>query len=241
MQKLLDTRTRNDKISKTQDTPPGVRLAGLSLMPDDIICPWSNAAKCRELCLKHTGRGVFPNVIKSRQKKTDFWHNDELAFLAQLRRELINFEKACRRDGLQPAVRLNVLSDIQWENYGIPQAFPNIILYDYTKHARRLAPGSTPDNYKLIFSYSGAPKYAGQVARAVKTDAPISVVFKYIPTDPNYKFLDRPIINGDQSDLANVNAGRVIVGLKYKNAGADAETVAASDFVVDPDLIARAA
>jgi hypothetical protein len=239
MQKLLDTRTGNDKIKKTQDNTPGVRLAGLSLMPDDIICPWSNAAKCRELCLKHAGRGKFQHVINSRQKKTDFWHNDELGFLAQLRRELINFEKTCRRAGLQPAVRLNVLSDIQWENYGIPQAFPTIIFYDYTKHARRL--GKTPDNYKLIFSYSGAPKYAGQVARAVKTDAPISVVFKYIPTDPSYRFLNRPIINGDQSDLANVNAGRVIVGLTYKNAGADAETVAASDFVVDPDLIARAA
>ena len=91
-----------------------------------------------------------------------------------------------------------------------------------------------------MFSYSGAAKYQPQVKRALKTDAPISVVFTDIPTDPNYRFLGRPVIDGDRSDLINLEAGPVIIGLKYKRTKADADTVQQSDFVINPNLIASA-
>tara|TARA_R110001583_G_scaffold20436_3_gene78786 strand:- start:6666 stop:7412 length:747 start_codon:yes stop_codon:yes gene_type:complete len=239
--KLLDTGKANTKIKKTElhsSVKEAVRIASLSLMPDDILCPWSIAAGCNELCLQSSGRGRFDNVAQGRQRKTDFWHNDAHAFLAQLVRELENFEKLCIKTNVKPIVRLNVISDIQWERHGIPQLFPNITFYDYTKQAHRI--GKTPSNYNLMFSYSGAPKYQTQVKRALKTDAPISVVFTRIPTDPNYRFLGRPVIDGDQSDLVNLDAGKVIIGLKYKRTKADKSTVEQSDFVINPDIIATA-
>lgn len=244
MQKLLDTGLGNTKVSKTESLADGVRLASLSLMPDPIICAQSGAADCFNLCIKKSGRGRFDNVAQGRQRKTDYWHEDRAGFLAQLKRELANFEKLCHKTNKRPVVRLNVLSDIQWEKHGIPQAYPGIFAYDYTKQAHRI--GKTPENYKLIFSYSGAAKYQPQVQRALKTDAPMAVVFTELPTDPNYRFLGRPVIDGDRSDLINVNAGPVIIGLRYKNTGASADTVAGSPFIVDPNqpflnLIARVA
>lgn len=91
-----------------------------------------------------------------------------------------------------------------------------------------------------MFSYSGAAKYQPQVKRALKTDAPISVVFTDIPTDPNYRFLGRPVIDGDQSDLINLNAGKVIIGLKYKRTKASNQAIEKSDFVINPNIIAAA-
>jgi hypothetical protein len=236
--KLLDTGTSNTKIRKTEKSSDNVRMASLSLMPDEIICPYSGNAGCKNLCLKESGFGRFDNVAQGRQHKTDYWHQDRRNFLRQLGRELTNFEKLCFKTNLQPVVRLNVLSDIQWERHGIPQAFPAIKFYDYTKIAQRI--GKTPSNYRLMFSYSGTKAYEPQVKRALKTDAPISVVFTELPTNPEYRFLGRPVIDGDQSDLINLNAGKVIIGLKYKRTKASTQSVEQSDFVINPNIIAAA-
>jgi hypothetical protein len=122
-------------------------------------------------------------------------------------------------------VRSNVFSDVAWEELGIPQAFPEIFWYDYTKRAARI--GNTPDNYDLMFSYSGAPKYQKQVEIALKTDVPIAVVFKNgMPKE----FLDREVINGDKSDLANLKARNKVVGLKLKGNEAKKSN---SPFIID--------
>ena len=236
--KLLDTGTSNTKIRKTEKKADNIRMASLSLMPDEIICPWCVKAGCKNLCLKESGFGRFDNVAQGRQRKTDYWHANQSEFLTQLRNELTNFEKLCNKTNVQPVVRLNVLSDIQWERHDIPQAFPAIKFYDYTKLAQRL--DKTPDNYRLMFSYSGTKAYQPQVKRALKTDAPISVVFTELPTNPAYRFLGRPVIDGDQSDLINLNAGKVIIGLKYKRTKASTQSVEQSDFVINPNIIAAA-
>ena len=110
------------------------------------------------------------SVAKGRQNKTDYWHFDRAGFLAQLKKEIASFEKLCAKQGKLAAFRLNTISDIPWEKYGIPQAFPNSKFYDYCKSANRL--GKTPENYDLMFSFSDAPKYQRQVERALQTDAP---------------------------------------------------------------------
>ena len=236
--KLLDTNASNTKVKKTEKKTDNVRLASLSLMPDDILCPWSTKAGCKNLCLQESGRGRFDNVAQGRQRKTDYWHANQSEFLTQLHNELTNFEKLCFKTNVQPVVRLNVLSDIQWERHDIPQAFPTISFYDYTKLAQRL--DRTPSNYRLMFSYSGTKAYQPQVKRALKTDAPISVVFTELPTNPNYRFMGRPVIDGDQSDLINLNAGPVIIGLKYKRTKASNQAIEQSDFVINPNIIAAA-
>ena len=230
--KLLDTTGANTKLAKT-NKGDAYRVAGLSLMPSKALCPWALKAKCFDVCLESAGMGVFSNVKAGRQAKADFYTNDRAGFLAQLRKELTNWEKLCTKKGIKPAVRLNVLSDVQWERHNIPQEFPNIFFYDYTKIAHRI--GKTPDNYKLMFSYSGAVDYQVAVSTAIKGDCPVAVVFR----DSNFPatFLGRPVVNGDASDIDNVMAGRVIIGLKAKGKAVKGET----DFIVETNIIARQA
>ena len=230
--KLL-ARTGNTKLVKTAKGEPVV-LAGLSMMPTPELCPASKAAQCFDDCLKHSGlAAVYKSVNAARQKKTEWFTADRDGFLAQLRRELGNLEAYALKQGKRAVVRLNVLSDVAWEAYGIPQAFPGIDFYDYTKRADRL--GKTPENYKLMFSYSAAPKYGKQVDKALQTDAPITVVFRGgLPAE----YLGRPVIDGDKSDLDNLKARGQIVGLRVK--GNDAKR-SNSPFIVDANIITRGA
>tara|TARA_E500000081_G_scaffold154806_1_gene192977 strand:- start:1259 stop:1951 length:693 start_codon:yes stop_codon:yes gene_type:complete len=229
--KLLDRSGANTKLAKTNSGAEYL-VAGLSMFPDDILCAYRKRAECGETCLVFSGMArVFPKINEARKRKTQWYHDDREAFLTQLRKEIRLHEKNCIKKGVKPAVRLNVLSDVAWEKHGIPQEFPNVFFYDYTKNVHRL--GKTPDNYKLIFSYSGAKDYLPFVAKAVTTDVPVAVVFKNrLPST----FMGREVIDGDKSDLDNVVAGRVIIGLVEKATGSEAP-----NFMVDPDVIAVAA
>jgi len=232
--KLLDTTGGNTKLAKN-NRDITIRVAGLSLYPNDTLCPMRHAAGCAKPCLVSAGRGTMSNVISGRQAKTDYFLSDRAAFIAQLKRELANFERVCQKAGVIPYVRLNVLSDIQWElpAYGeIPQSFPNIRFYDYSKLAKRL--GNTPDNYELMFSYSRAPEYQKQVDMALKTNVPISVVF-YGPMPET--FLGRPVINGDNSDIENLKHTGAIIGLKYKPARGQRIDPLDHVFIVDTNQI----
>ena len=232
--KLLDTNGSNTKLKKN-NKPIDIRVAGLSLYPNDLICAMRNIALCKKPCLRNSGRGAFDNVEQARKAKTDYYMNDRAGFIAQLIKELTNFEKLCRKTGVVPYVRLNVISDIQWElktNGAIPQLFPNINFYDYTKIAKRL--GKTPSNYELMFSYSQAPAYQGQVKRAQQTDVPMSVVF-YGPM-PDI-FLGKKVINGDNSDIENLKHKNCIIGLKYKIAKGQGVDPLDAPFIVNTNLI----
>ena len=154
---------------------------------------------------------VYDSVNEARARKTEFFKTDQSGFLEQLRRELHNFAKLCSKLGLTPWVRLNVLSDVAFEKYGIPQEFPELNLYDYTKRAARLL--KTPPNYHLMFSYSGAAKYHNQVLKAFETGVPIAAVFRGPMPET---FLGREVVNGDKSDLLNLSQPGKIIGLKAK-------------------------
>ena len=227
--KLLSTSASNTKIAKTQKKEKvQTRVASLSMLPDDIICPASKAAGCRAGCLESAGMGAFSNVKAGRKAKTDWFHADQVGFLDQLRKELGNFDTLCKRKGFVGQVRLNTISDIAWESLGIPQLFPDLSFYDYTKRVQRI--GKTPANYKLMFSYSGARTYQKQVAQ-LPDGYPMAVVFRHsLPTH----FMGRVVIDGDKSDLDNLRGGHVVVGLLAKGK-AKKDT---SGFVVDSNLIA---
>lgn len=226
--KLLDRSGANTKLAKTNDGSEYL-VAGLSMYPDDVLCAFRKRAECDKTCIVFSGMArVFPKVNESRQRKSAWFHEDRPAFLTQLRKELRLHEKNCIKKGVKPAVRLNVFTDVQWEKLGIPQEFPDIFFYDYTKVASRLH--KLPPNYKLMFSYSGAKAFRPFLLKAWTQDIPISVVFKN--KLPRF-FMGREVIDGDKSDLDNVAAGQVIVGLIEKVTGNEASP----SFVVDPDLI----
>lgn len=226
--KLLNTNASNTKIMKTQ-TGTEYEIASLSLMPDGILCPSQVIAECKTPCLVSSGRGQMHSVAKARQSKSDLWHNDQEQFLQLLKKEMAAFVKRCEKRGKLAAFRLNTISDIPWEKYGIPQMFPTALLYDYTKLAARL--NRTPENYKLMFSYSAAPAYQNQVKAALKTDAPMTVVFRGgMPKT----FLGKVVMDGDKSDLKNLYSKNMIIGLKLK--GGKAIQASTSPFIVDnPD------
>ena len=225
--KLLSTNANNTKIRKSQKES-GLRIASLSLYPNDLICSGAALALCMKPCLKDSGYGIFPNVKDGRQSKTDFYLNDQEGFLKQLVKEMRNFVALCKKNGESPAFRLNTISDIDWTKHGIPQMFPEAYFYDYTKVAARL--GRTPKNYDLIFSYSQNPAYQKQVNRALQTDAPLAVVFRgHVPVG-SY-FLGREIIDGDQSDILNQKQTGKIVGLRLKGHAAQKSK---SLFIVEP-------
>ena len=232
--KLLDTSGGNTKLKKN-NKDVSIRVAGLSMMPSDALCPMRHVAGCAEPCLVSSGRGVFDNVASARQAKTDWFMADKVGFIAQLTKELTNFEKLCSKNGVVPYVRLNVISDIQWElraNGSIPQAFPNINFFDYTKIAKRLT--KLPANYELMFSYSNATAYKVQVAMALKTNVPMSVVG--LGTMPD-TFMGKPCVSGDNSDIENLKQRGHIVWLKYKVAKGKGINPADSIFVVDMNKI----
>jgi len=226
--KLLNTTGSNFKIKKTIKRGGNIRVASLSLMPDRKICAGSKAAGCFETCLKSSGRGAFKNVATARQNKTDFYLSDRQGFLSQLRAELTNFDKLCEKQNVTGWVRLNTISDIDYENHGIPQAFPALNFYDYTKRVDRI--GRTPPNYNLIFSYSGRDQYQKSVDKRPR-GTPMAVVFRN-ELPPAWE--GQTVIDGDRSDIINVQAGGVIIGLLAKGK-AKKDT---SGFVVDSKIIA---
>ena len=208
-------------------------------MPDDTVCIMRWIAACANECLKLAGRGTFDAVEQARQSKTDWYHSDRKAFIAQLIHEITLFEKLCKKNEVECWIRLNVLSDVRWEleqNGAIPQRFPDINFYDYTKVSKRMK--KLPANYQLMFSYSKAEEYQTYVEQALQTDVPMSVVF----LGPMPKtFLGREVVNGDVSDILNLYQRGKIIGLTYKvakaKAGEDKVDPRKSNFVVDTNCI----
>ena len=236
--KLLDCSGGNTKLAKNNKDVK-LRVAGLSMMPDDTVCIMRWIAACANECLKLAGRGTFNAVEQARQSKTDWYHADRKAFIAQLIHEITLFEKLCKKNGVECWIRLNVLSDVRWElmqNGAIPQRFPNVNFYDYTKISKRLK--KLPANYQLMFSYSKAEDYQTYVEQALQTDVPMSVVF----LGPMPKtFLGKEVVNGDVSDILNLYQRGKIIGLTYKvakaKAGEDKVDPRKSNFVVDTNRI----
>jgi hypothetical protein len=216
----------NSKLAKTNKVAGAGHLyAGLSLMPDNRLCPGAKAAGCMAGCLKSAGRGAFSNVAAARQVKSDWYHQNRDTFIAQLVKDLEALVRKAAKEGKTARVRLNVLSDIAWESElcwrdnglyaGIPQAFPEIEFYDYTKRAGRI--GKVPANYSLTFSYSGVPSYANQVKLAAARGANMAVVFHVKKGQALPKLWQgKAVIDGDLHDARTDDAAGIIVGLRAK-------------------------
>jgi hypothetical protein len=189
------------------------------------ICPFAKAAGCIEACLNTAGRGIFNNVQKARLNRTALFHNDINAFMHKLIIEIEALEKTAIKNGLIPVIRLNGLSDINWEdirfNYEfihnkirsvtIFELFPDIQFYDYTKNPNR---DQLPKNYDLTFSYSNKPEFQKFNEIAIKKGMRLSAVF----SDKNLPayFMGLPVLNGDESDLTFLAPKNSILGLYAK-------------------------
>ena len=171
-------------------------------------CP-SATPECSSACLYFAGRGAFQKIQDARIRKTRQFFEDRPAFLTQLKADIKHITKADIPEipNCQTLIRLNGTSDIRWELYGIPQAFPHAQFYDYTKIPNRK---DVPPNYSLIFSFSG--DNLGACLNELALGHNVAV-----------PFMERPdvwqgyhVIDGDEDDLRFLDAAPCIVGLKAK-------------------------
>lgn len=189
------------------------------------ICPFAKAAGCTEACLNTAGRGIFNNVQKARLKRTALFHSDINAFMNMLALEIHALEKTAIKRGLIPVIRLNGLSDIEFENIKfdyefinkkirsvtIFELFSDIQFYDYTKNPYRK---NLPSNYDLTFSYSNKPEFQKFNNIAINEGLRLAVVFDSKNLPPYY--LNKQVFNGDDSDLTFLAPKNVILGLYAK-------------------------
>ena len=165
--KLLSTAASNVKTAKSQDNRPDYTIVTLSLSPDRAApglptnCP-NSTPSCVDACVGNVNVGmasVFKAIMEARIRKTVFLREDRKAFLRQLTGELEHERDKTYQNGTTLAVRLNCFSDLPWEMPsfgGIPQAFPDVNFWDYSKVFSRI--GNTPDNYSLTASWTERPK-----------------------------------------------------------------------------------
>ncbi len=215
MQKLLTF--GNAKIEKSKAA--GWLTAGIHLAPHTMsgrnVCPMASAG-CAHACLNTAGMGKYPKVQAARVEKTKAFFDNREAFMEQLIKEIGGLARKAAREGMRPAVRLNLTSDIQWENithFGktIFEYFPDIQFYDYTKIAMRFN-RVLPKNYHLTFSRSEINEFTAQVVSDCH-GGNVAVVFAgELPK----KYMGRPVVDGDENDLRFLDPKRVIVGLKAK-------------------------
>ena len=189
------------------------------------ICPFAKAAGCINACLNTAGRGIFNNVQNARLNRTQLCHSDINVFMNKLAVEIHALEKTAIKNGLIPVIRLNGLSDINFEDIRfdyefmhnkirsvtIFELFSDLQFYDYTKNPNR---DQLPKNYDLTFSYSNKPEFQKFNDIAIEKGLRIAAVF----SDQNIPayFLNRKVLNGDESDLTFLAPKNSILGLYAK-------------------------
>lgn len=215
-------------IGKDAKTVKGEKFGYLTgilyLAPSDIsgyqVCAMAEKAGCREACLYTAGHGAYSNVQLARINKTKQFFENREEFMNNLEFSINKVIKQAEKTGLKPLIRLNGTSDIAWENIpfkgfkNVFEAYPNVQFYDYTKLPTRK---NLPANYDLTFSYSGVESYKPVIKKALANQAlsRIAVVFDKQENFPN-TFMNRDVINGDNSDIRHMDAKNTIVALYAK-------------------------
>ena len=216
----------------------GYRTFGLHLSPANKsgfnVCQWASAG-CRAACLDTAGRGCMSNVQNSRINKTKRFFKDNYGFMSDLRMEIAKAIISAGKKQMIPCFRLNLTSDIPWENVrkgsktNVIEEFPNVSFYDYTKGFTRMMAwlnGKMPDNYHLTFSRSEETS-DDRIKKILSLGGNVAVVFRgSLPKT----YLGFSVVDGDENDLRFKDPKGVIVGLVEKGLAKKDET----GFVVEP-------
>jgi len=192
------------------------------------MCPSAKLAECHVGCLNTAGRGKFTSNQMSRLRKTLFLQQYPEVFKVLVRKEINRLKRKASRMNMLPMVRMNGTSDKRWELF-MPEIFleySEVQFYDYTKIPNRKL--GNIQNYDLSFSYSGVKAYQPMVAKALKKNMRLAVVFRSKDNQPK-TFLGRKVINGDMTDIRPYDPQGVIVALYAKGDAIHDK----SGFVVD--------
>lgn len=191
------------------------------LVPDEKLCPFAIMAGCFNPCLKSAGRGAFNSVQKARAEKTEFFKENQRAFMLSLCADVWSLARKADRLALIPLVRPNGTSDIPFENILIDgktifQMFPLVQWYDYTKHPSRNLDGKTAGNYDLTYSFSAiTPKPISIKGLTNPANKRTAVVF-YKRSEIPDTYRGWRVIDGDDTDVRHIEPSRVVVALYAK-------------------------
>jgi hypothetical protein len=218
---LLGDGDSNTKLSKSDQSDSGYITYGLSLAPANVsgynVCA-SSSPGCRAACLFTSGHGRMQPVQRARIAKTIAFFEHKGMFDAMIRDEIEAALRKANKKNKRLAIRLNVLSDIMWENFKIVKDYPMIQFYDYTKHFKRMlkyCQGKLPKNYHLTFSRSECNEK--ETLEVLKAGGNVTVVFN--SKDLPKKWNEYEVINGDETDLRFLDKKNCVVGLYMKGDG----------------------
>lgn len=216
---MPDLLTSNHKLDMA--TAHGWLAKGVSLLPGRKsgreFCPHRGA--CFRTCLDTAGHGASPVVEAARLWRSKLWIEAPEAYLGLLDREVGRHAEAAERRSLRACVRLNVFSDIAWEEEApdLFHSYPSVQFYDYTKSPERarasLRPG-WPPNYDLTYSWSEntTPWFASRFLRDGGRVAYVHREGSDMP--PVIQRADH--VDGDEHDLNFIHRPGVVQLLKPK-------------------------
>jgi len=214
----------NSKILK--GFQKGFITYGLHFAPSTLsgrnVCP--NASEgCAAACLNTAGRGMMKMVQEARINKTNKFFDNKFEFVLQLVKDIQAGIRFATRKQMSVCFRLNLTSDIKWEDHGIIQEFPKQQFYDYTKIKNRMMQfldRKLPYNYHLTFSRDETTD-TEFIKEVIKKGGNVAVVFDEIPNT----WEGMPVISGDDHDLRFTDPHGKIIGLvakgkaKHDNSG----------------------
>lgn len=208
------------------------------------VCPMATDG-CAAACLNTAGRGGMGldareeiheaarldhlnTIQRARIRRTNWYYDDRPGFMAQLVKEIRAHLRKCERENLTPAIRLNGTSDLRWETVAVTDngqtyanvmaLFPDVQFYDYTKLPNRK---NLPANYHLTYSLAeGERNWRGHLV-ALDNGYNVAVVLRGAGDAAHPKpfpatWNDRPLIDGDDSDLRFLDGHGQYVGLRAK-------------------------
>lgn len=222
----------NQKILKGEKM--GYITKGIHLAPANLagyeVCQWRSKG-CTMSCLNTAGRGQMNSVQQSRIAKTKLFFEQRKEFMTKLCKEIASTIKSAKKKNMKAVFRLNLTSDIKWEdvymkdpNYNIFEYFYYEQFYDYTKSFKRMASflgkhKEFPSNYHLTFSRSETNDKVCEMV--LEMGGNVAVVFRnQLPkTWKGYE-----VVNGDDTDLRFLDKKGVVVGLIEKGMAKKDET-----------------
>jgi hypothetical protein len=217
MQKILTV--ANYKTLKGRSF--GYETFGIHFAPANIsgyeVCQ-GRSKGCTDSCLNLAGMGVM--VQPQRIEKTKSFFEEQALFMDNLIKEIETGIKSAAKKSLQAVFRLNLTSDIRWEDIihkgkNIFQHFSGVQFYDYIKLFDRL--DLTISNYHLTFSRAETKVSQVKSFAALAKGNNSAFVFSTkkdqpLPTEhEGFK-----VIDGDENDLRFLDPKNAIVGLRAK-------------------------
>ncbi len=187
------------------------------LLPGREIC--HNYKNCISTCFFNSGRlGLNQTALF---RRSNLYRTNKKLFSQILERDIINLIIEAERYNLKAAFRLNGTSDIDMQQFGLIEKYPEVQFYDYTKDYYRR---SKHKNYYLTYSYDGTDEGLKECAHILNCEiGNIAVIDTDFDDFSSRMLVQRSIdvtschlVDGDAHDLRFLDQGNSIVRLKAK-------------------------